>query len=142
MILLVNITKERKKALLSRYPDIKYFIDETADRIIIERGQSDIDKELKEYRDRRALNSDDFRKREVTQATKDKISKTLKAKGWKGIPLLEETRQKMIGHIVTKETREAISKGNKGQKRSEEQRQNLSLGHKGMKYKKKLLIIK
>lgn len=100
----------------------------------------DLERELNEYHDRRILNDYDIHKRKMTQATKDKISKSLKAKGWKGIPLLEETRVKMRGHIVTKETRDKISKGNKGKKRSEEQRENLSLGHKGMKYKKFLRV--
>jgi len=86
------------------------------------------------------LNGYDFKKRKMTQATKDKISKSLLAiserQGWKGTPLLPETIEKLKGHIVAKETRDLISKGNKGQKRSEEQRENISLGHIGLKYKK------
>lgn len=98
-----------------------------------------IDGELNEYHDRRVLNRNNIHSRKCTQITKDKISKSLRAKGWKGIPLLEETRLKMLGRIVTKETRDLISKGNKGKKRTEKQRKNLSNGHRGLKYKKQTI---
>ena len=146
MILSVDISKERREAILYRYPgiEIKYFVEkiisDTADKIIIERDFFNVEKELAEYRDRRVLNGYDFKRRKMTQETKDKISKAIKAKGYKGIPLLEETRQKMMGRIVSKETRDKISKANRGKKRSEEQRKNLSQGHKGLKYKRKVKI--
>ena len=148
MILYFRITADQKRALLFRYPDVRKFVEriisDTADKIIIERGQFDIDKELWEYHNRQILTgSGPHRKRIVTQATRDKISKSLKAtsekQGWKGMKLLEETRLKMIGRIVSKETREAISKHNKGKIRSEEQRGNISLGKTGQKYKKRVL---
>lgn len=144
MILYFRITKEQKEALLSLYPDIKGFVERTilntADKIIIDRDNFNVEKELAAYHDRRELNNHNIHKKKCTQATKDKISKALKAKGWKGIPLLPETIKKLKGHIVTKETRDKISKGNKDKKRSEEQKKNLSLGHKGMKYKKHLRV--
>lgn len=143
MILYFRISKRQKEALLSLYPDIKRFVEktisDTADKIIMERDLFDIDEELRLYHSRRVLNDCNIHGRRCSQATKGKISKTLKAKGWKGIPLLEETRLKMLGRIVTKETRDKISSKNKGKKRTAKQRENLSLGHKGMKYKKRVV---
>jgi len=140
MILYFSITKEQKQALLFRYPNIRKFvekaIEDTANKIIAGSSQFDIDKELKEYHDRQILRGGDIHKQVCSQKTKDKISKTLKAKGYKGIPLLEETRLKMIGHIVTETTRGKISRATKGQKRSEEQRRNISKAKTGQKYKK------
>ena len=146
MILLsVRITTQQKEALLSFYPEgIKHFVEKTisntADRIITEKSQFDIEEELKAYHDRRVLNDYNFKKKKMTQGTKDKISKALKAtserQGWKGMKLLEETKQRLRGRIVTKETRDSISRGNKGKKRSEEQRQNISSGKTGTKYTK------
>jgi len=143
MILLVNITKEQKEALLSFYPDIKKFVErtisDTADRIIIERDLSDIDKELTEYHGRRTLNRNNIHGRKCTQATKDKISKAQKGKhtGWHQFP---ETKRLIglahKGKIVSQATRDKVSKANKGKKRTEEQRKNISLGHKGMKNRK------
>jgi len=95
-----------------------------------------IDGELKEYHERRVLNGNNIYGRKCTQATRNKISKALKAKDWKGIPLLPETIEKLRGRIVTKETRDLISKGNKGKKRTEAQIKNMSLAKIGMKYKK------
>ena len=145
MILSFKISRDQRRALLFIYPSIKTFVENTiqntADKIIIERDLFNVDKELREYHDRRVLNDYDFKKRKMTQETKDKISKSLKAtsekQGWKGMKLLEETRQKLIGHIVSKKTRDNISKANKGQKRSEKQRQNISSGKTGTKYTKK-----
>lgn len=144
MILFIDITKERKKALLNIYPSIKFFIDkiieDTADKIIIENMESNVEEELAEYHDRRVLNNYDHKRRKMTQVTKDKISKALKGRG-KDIPLLEETKVKISlankGKIVSQETQEKVSKANKGKIRTEEQRQNISEGHKGMKYKKR-----
>jgi len=141
MLLYFRITKEEKKALLFRYPSIRDFVEriisDTAFKILMERNFCDVNKELDQYQERRAFNKNNIHGRKVTQATKDKISKTLKAKGWKGIPLLEETKEKLRGHIVTQETRDKISRANKGKKRSEQQRKNLSLGKAGMAYKKR-----
>jgi len=143
MILYFRITREQKEALLSLYPDIKSFVEktisDTADKIIIERDLFNIDKELEEYHSRRVLNGYDHKKRKMTQATKDKISKALKGRG-KGIPLFEETKIKIglihKGKIISQETREKLSLANKGKKRTEEQRRNIGLTHKGLKYKK------
>ena len=79
MLLSFRITKEQKEALLSFYPEgIKHFVEktisDTADKIIMEKDLFDIDKELWEYHNRRALNDNDFKKRKVSQETKDKIS--------------------------------------------------------------------
>lgn len=106
---------------------------------------SNFESELEEYHKRQVLNADIKREegqpywknRKHTQATKDKISKSLKTKGWKGIPLFEETKQLLKGHIVTKETRRKISKKLKGKKRTAKQIKNMSLGKTGMKYKKR-----
>ena len=146
MILYFRITKERKEALLSLYPDIKSFVEKTisntADKIIIEREQFNIERESKELHDRRVLNDYDIHKRKMTQATKDKISKALKGRG-KGIPLFEETKIKIglihKGKIVSQETREKIRLANTGKKRTEEQKQNIGLAHKGLKYKKRAI---
>ena len=78
MLLSFRITKEQKEALLSFYPEgIKHFVEktisDTADRIIIERSQFDIDRELKEYRDRQILNNYNIKSRKQTEETKRKI---------------------------------------------------------------------
>jgi len=147
MLLYFRITKDQEKALLSIYPDIKGFVEKTilntADRIIIERDNFNVDKELRLYHDRRVLNDYDFRKRKMTQATKDLISKTLKEK-YKGkhYPLLPETKIKIglihKGKIVSKETREKIRLANKGKIRTEKQRKNISKAKTGQKYKKRV----
>lgn len=149
MILSFKITKEQKKALLSFYPGgIKQFVEktisDTADRIIIEKDLSNVEEELRAYHSRRVLNNYDIHKRKMTQATKDKISKGLKAtserQGWKGTPLFEETKiligLKHKGKILSQETKDAIGRGNAGKKRTKEQRGNISKSHKGLKYKK------
>jgi len=124
MILSIRITRQQKQALLTIYPSVKYLIEKTikdvADKIIIEGNQSDIEKDIKEYHDRQVLNGYDFRKRKMTQATKDKISKALKGKcgGWHTLP----------------ETKELISKANIGKhfiKHTEETKRKMSLAHKG-----------
>lgn len=142
MILYFRITRDQKKALLSLYPDIKRFVEktisDTADKIIIDQDNFNIEKELTEYHDRRVLNDYDPKRRKMAQATKDKISKALKGKytGWHQFP---ETKRLIglahKGRIVSKETREKISQANKGKKRTEEQRINIGLAHKGLKYK-------
>lgn len=168
MIVSLKISREQKEAVLSRYPSVKFFLLKAlidyADKILIEEGQFNIEKESKEYHDRCVLNGYDIHKRKMTQATKDKISKGLKAtskrQGWKGIPLLEETKRliglKHKGKILSQATKDAIGKGNRGKKRTKEQRENLSkaktgqsrklskehkknigLAHKGMTYKKR-----
>lgn len=126
MLLSFRITKEQKRALLFRYPNIKTFVEkaveDTANKIIAGSGQFDIDKDIKESYDRFILNGcGPGRKRIMTQETKDKISKALKAKGYKGIPLLEETRLKLMGHIVSEATRDKIRKS---RKRTEEQKKH------------------
>lgn len=153
MILSFKISRDQKKALLSFYPGgIKQFVEktisDTADKIIIERENFNVDKELKEYHDRKVLNDHDFHKRKCSQATKDKISKGLKAtsekQGWKGIPLLEETKiligLKNKGKILSQATKDAISDGNKGKIRTEEWRQNISKAKTGQKYKKRVKV--
>ena len=141
----LNISGEQEKAILIRYPDIKFFLESmifnTAEKIIIDQNNFNVEKELTEYHNRRVLNDYNLKKRKMTQATKDKISKALKGRG-KGIPLFEDTKIKIglahKGKIISKETREKISLANKGKKRTEEQRKNISLGHKGIKRKKRL----
>lgn len=144
MILFFETTKEQRRILLNAYPSLRFFVEKAianATNQIVKEKLYITDKELQEYHDRRVLNDYDTHKRKCTQATKDKISKGLKAtserQGWKGMHLLPETIEKLRGHIVTKGTRDKISKGNLGQKRTEEQRKNLSKGHKGMTYKKR-----
>jgi len=149
MILSFKITREQKEALLSLYPDIKSFVEKTivatADKIIIDQDNFNVEKELAEYHDRRVLNNYNPKKRKTTQATKDKISKTLKEK-YKGkhYPLMKETKIKIglahKGKIVSQSTRDKVSKANKGKKRSEEQRENIRKGHKGLKYKKRVKV--
>ena len=143
MILYFKITKEQKQALLSRYPDIKSLVERTieniADKIIFGNEQFNVEEELKQYHDRRELNGNNIHGRKCTQETRDKIIKTLKGKyiGWHPFP---ETIEKLKGHIVSKETRDLISKKNKGKKRTEKQSKNIGLGHKGMKYKKHVKV--
>jgi len=148
MILSFRITKEQKEALLSHYPDIKRFVEKTiseaADKIIIDQVDFNVDRELKEYHDRKILNDYDPKRRKMTQSTKDKIRNGLKKYFAKfegqEFHLSSETKNLISlgnkGKIISKETRENISKALIGKKRTEEQKQNISLGHKGMKYKK------
>jgi len=133
MILMVNVTREQKAALLTIYPSVKYLIEKTikdvADKIITEGEQSNIERDIKEYHDRQVLNDYDIRKRKMTQATKNKISKALKGK--------------YLGSHTLPETKEAISKANIGKhfiKHSEETKRKISLAHKGMKYKKRVKV--
>ena len=146
MILIVNITQEQKKTLLNIYPSIKFFVEKAivnATNQIIKEKLYITDEELQAYNDRVKINgTGPDRKRIVTQATKDKISKTLKEK-YKGghYPLMEETKRKIglahKGKIVSQATRDKVSKANKGKKRTEEQRERISLAKTGQKYKKR-----
>ena len=151
MILYFRISKEQKQALLYRYPDIRSFVEktisDTADKIIIERGQFDVEKDLREYHDRLVLNGENVKKKrhKCTQATKDKISKALK-ENFKGehYHLFPETKEKIrlanIGKHSGKRSEEAklkMSLAKKGKKLTEEHKRNISLGHKGKKYKVK-----
>ena len=142
MILMVNVTREQKAALLTIYPSVKYLIEKTikdvADKIITEGEQSDIERDIKEYHDRQVLNDYDIRKRKMTQATKDKISKSLKAKGYKGIPLFEETKKAIGSANIGKHSGPNLKA--RGKKRTEEQRKNISLGKIGTKYKKRVKV--
>ena len=145
----LKITREQKEALLSFYPrGIKQFIEktisDTADRIIIEKDLFNVEEELRAYHNRKVLNGYDPKKRKVTQATKDKISKTLKEKyRGKHYPLFEETKIKIglahKGKIVSKETGEKISKAKKGKKFTEKHKKSMSLARIGMKYKKRVV---
>lgn len=130
MILMVSITKKQRFALLSIYPSVKYLIDKTikdvADKIIVEGNQSDIEKDIREYHDRQVLNGYDIRGRKMTQETKDKIHKSLK--------------DKYLGCHNLPETNELIGKGNKGKKRTVEQKKNASLLRLGMHYKKRIKV--
>jgi len=142
MILSLSVTKEQKKALLLRYSSVKFFLQKVISNKANEiMASDDLEKELQEYHDRKVLNGYNIRKRKMTQATKDKISKTLKEK-YQGTEhhLFEETKRKIglgnKGKIISQETRDKISKKNKGKKRTKEQRENISKGHKGLKYNK------
>ena len=59
------------------HPNLRNWLEETigkmADRIIIERGQFDVDKELREYHDRQVLNNYNIKSRKQTEETKIKI---------------------------------------------------------------------
>lgn len=140
MILSFRITREQKETLLTIYPSVKYLIDKTikdvADKIIMEGNQNDIERDIKEYHDRQVLNGYDFRSRKMTQDTKDKISKSLKSKGYKGIPLFEETKLAISKANIGKHSGPNLK--SRGKKRTEEQRKNISLGKIGMKYKKRV----
>lgn len=57
-----------------------------------------------------------------------KLSESLKGK-----PKTEEHKNKLRGHIVTKETREKISLKNKGKKRTQKQKDNISRNQLGKK---------
>ena len=108
MILSLKISKEQQKVLLGRYPSIKFFLQKAisnkANEII---AGGDLEKELQEYHDRRVLNGNDIHKRKCTQATKDKVSKTLKEKyRGKEFTVLSETRQQMIKSQRRRRTRE------------------------------------
>jgi len=147
MIINLKVSKEQRKALLLRYPDIRVFLEsmifKTAEKIITEQNKFSVEKELAEYHDRRRINNNDIHGRKCSQATRDKISKTLKAK-YKGnhYPLMEETKIKIglahRGKIVSQATRDKIGKANKGKKRTVEQRERISQSHKGLKYKVKV----
>ena len=149
MLLIINITQERKKTLLNVYPSIRFFVEKAianATNQIIKEKLYITDEELQAYSDRVKINGvGPGRKRIVTQATKDKIKKTLKEK-YKGkhYPLFEETKRliglKHKGKIVSQATRDKISKGNKGKIRTEEQRKRLSLAKTGQKYKKRVKV--
>ena len=142
MLLIINITKKRKKALLSFYPGgIKQFVEktisDTADRIIIERENSNIEKELAEYHNRRVLNNYDPKRRKMTQETKNKISKAQKGKhtGWHQFP---ETIEKIRLANVGKHSGPNIKA--RGKKRTKGQRQNISKAKTVQKYKKHVKI--
>lgn len=149
MLLIINITKEQKKTLLNVYPSLKSFVEKAianATNQIIKEKLYITDKELEEYEERLALNGcGPKRKRIVTQATRDKTSKTLKEK-YKGkhYPLFEETKRliglKHKGKIVSQETRDKVSQKNKGKKRTAEQRENISKAKTGQKYKKRAKV--
>jgi len=158
MIIYLKATQEQKKALLNRYPSINSFLQrtlsETADRLIADSEINNYEKELDEFHKRQALNegvewvkgTPFWKNRQHTQATKDKISKSLKEK-YKGkhYSLFEETKvligKANRGKILSEETKSAIGRGNKGKKRSLEQRQKISQGHTGMKYKKRIKVL-
>lgn len=151
MIISLRISKEKKRVLLLKYPSVRFFIQKAitdqVNKIIIERKQFDIEKELKEYHNRKVLNDYGIHNRKHTQKTKDKIKNTLKEK-YKGkhYPLLEETRiligLKHKGKILSQATKDAISKANTGKKRTKEQRKNISKAKTGQKYKKHKVKIK
>lgn len=151
MIISLKISKEQKEILLLRYPSVKFFIQKAvidyADKIIIEQEQFNVEKELKEYHNRKVLNDYDFHNRKHSQKTKDKIKKTLKEK-YKGqhFSLSEETKILIglgnKGKVLSQETKDAIGRGNRGKKRTDEQKRNISKGHKGLKYKKRKVKIK
>jgi len=151
MIISLRISKEQKEVLLLKYHSIKFFIqkaiNDQVNKIIIEGEQFDIEKEAKEYHNRKVLNDYGIHNRKHTQKTKDKIKNTLKEK-YKGkhYPLLEETKVliglKHKGKILSQTTKDAISKANTGKKRTKEQRENIAKSHKGLKYKKREVKIK
>jgi len=149
MLLIINITKEQRKTLLNVYPSLKSFVEKAiinATNQIAKERLYITDEELEAYSDRvKICGSGPNRKRVVTQATKDKTSKTLKEK-YKGkhYPLFEETKIK-IGNIhrgktVSQATRDKVSRANKGKKRTAEQRENISLAKTGQKYKKRVKV--
>ncbi|MBA7500798.1 hypothetical protein ES704_03559 [subsurface metagenome] len=146
MILFINITQDQKEALLTQSPSIREWVNRAikkATEKILNENLFITDEDLKEYSDRLALNGcGPNRKRIVTQATRDRISKTLKEKYKDGhYPLFEETKKKIglihKGKIVSQATRDKVSKANTGKKRTEEQKKRIGLGHKGLKYKRK-----
>ena len=153
MILYFRITADQKRALLFRYPDIRNFVEKTisdeADKIIIERGQFDVEKELQGYHDRLVLNgAGPHRKRKMTQETKDKIRKSLEKyfAQFEGqeFHLFPETKEAIrlanIGKHSGKRSEEAklkMSLAKKGKELTEEHKRNIGLGHKGKKYKVK-----
>lgn len=149
MILSLKVPKEQRKALLNRYSSIKSFLQrtlsETADRLIADNQIEDIERELKEYHDRKVLNGYNIHGRKHSQATKDKISKSLKERyQTEEHHLLKETKIKIgLGNkdkILSQETKDNISKANKGKVRTIEQRRNISLGHTGLTYKKRVRV--
>lgn len=143
MIISLKVSKEQRKVLLRRYPSIKFFLQKAisnkVDEII---AGGNLEKELQEYHDRRVLNGNDIHGRKCTQATKDKISKTLKGK-YKSTEhhLFEETKRKIgsihKGKATSQATKNKISKATTGKKRTEEQKKKISLGHTGLKYNRK-----
>lgn len=151
MIISLKISREQKKAMCSTYPSVKFFLQKvllnTADKIIIEQEQSNIETELQEYHNRKVLNSSDIHSRKHTQKTKNKIKNTLKEKYKNGhYPLLEETKKKIglihKGKITSQATKDKISKANTGKKRTTKQRENISRAKTGQKYRKREVKIK
>lgn len=71
-----------------------------------------------------------------TPQTKEKISTSLT--GREKEPFTDEHKVNMsrskMGHLVSKETRDKISKTNTGKELTEEHAQNIGLGHTGLKY--------
>ena len=146
MLLYFRITKEEKKALLLRYISIRSFVErivsDTAFKILMERNFCDVDKELDLYHERREFNHYNIHSRKVTQETKDKISKAQKGKHT-GFHLFPETKEKIrlanIGKHSGKRSEEAkkkMSLAKLGKELTAEHKNNIGLGHKGMKYKK------
>ena len=150
MILSLSVTKEQKKALLLRYSSVKFFLQKAISKKaneILENNPLDVDSEG--YHKRQALNAGIeheenqpwWKNRKHSQATKDKIRKTLKEK-YQGTEhhLFEETKIKIglanKGKIVSQATRNKISKANSGKKRTDAQRERIGEGHKGLHYNK------
>lgn len=133
IIIKLRVSEEQEEALLLKYPNIKYFLERViiniTGKIIGTDGFNKID--IEEYHERQVLNSGVdrlpgqpyWKNRKHTQATKDKISSSLKAKNWKGISLLEETKK-------------LISLDHKGKKFTEEHRKNISKSLKAFNRKK------
>lgn len=150
MIISIKIPKEQRKALLNRYSSIKSFLQrilsETAERLIADEQMNNVEEELKEYHNRRVVNDYDIHSRKHSQATKDRISKSLKEK-YQDEPkhhIFEETKRLISvgnkGKVLSQETKNNISKANTGKIRTLEQRENISKGHKGLKYKHKVKV--
>ena len=147
MIINLGITKEQKKALLNRYPSVKSFLQrtlsETADRLIADYEINNYTKELDEFHARQALNegvewvkgTPFWKDRHHTQATKDKISKTLKEK-YRGTEfhLLPETRQRIS------ESNKGRVPWIKGKHHSQKTKDLIGKAHKGMVYKKRIKV--
>ncbi|MBA7548253.1 hypothetical protein ES705_40703 [subsurface metagenome] len=94
-----TISIELRVPDLLRYLDIKFFLE----KMIFNNTYNIVEiigvkeNELEEYHERQILNNGVkripgqpyWKNRRHTQATKDKISKSLKAKGWKGIKKID-----------------------------------------------------
>lgn len=88
----LKVSKEQEKAILLKYPDIKFFLEKmifnTAEEISGIAKQNDFDLELEEYHKRQTLNKNVgripgqpyWKGRRHTQATKDKISESARKK--------------------------------------------------------------